>query len=239
MQLGHFRSKGGAPSKRQSQAAGKGAPDSGIVQGPGTPPSRAINGCGQSLQIEPNIPTMPIQRAPQLPLPQQQASVPLNRLQGPLAPRVPQMQHKLVEVIAPGRPILMTSTNAPDGTPPTLDSSSMTEHNPPVGFFTARAAETLQNGTTLPSNVPTFNPHLESPSIRKTAGVDHTKTKPVRAETIGAPATAIPPKSNFVNPQTDKTRRVGMPMGAGSPLSNRGSYKPPQMKRPADTVPTQ
>ncbi|CAF9931953.1 MAG: DNA repair protein rad52 [Heterodermia speciosa] len=239
MQLGHLRGKGGAPSKRQSQAARRGAPDSGIVQGPGTPSSRAINVHGQSLEIEPNVPSMPIQRVPQLALPQQQANVPRNRLQGHLAPQVPQIYHKPVEEIAPGSPKPMKSTNAPDGTPPTLDSSSATEHIPPIGFFTARAAETLQSSTTLPSNVPTFNPHLESPSIRKTAGVDHTRTKPVRAETIGTPAIAIPPKSNFVNPQTDKTRRVGMPMGAASPLSNRGSYKPPQMKRPADAVATQ
>ena len=239
MQPGHVRSKGGVQLKRHSQAAGKGAPDSRTVQGPETPSSRAINGRGQSLQIEPNIPSMPIQRVPQLPLPQQQANAPLNRLQGPLAPQLPQTQHKSVESVALGRPILTTSMNAPDGTPPSLDSSSIAEHNPPVGFFTARAAETLQNGTTLPSNIPTFNPHSESPSIRKTAGVDHTKTKPVRAETIGGPATAIPPKNYFVNPQTDKTRRVGMPLCAASPLSNRGSYKPPQMKRPSDAVTTQ
>ena len=238
MQSEHFRSKGGAPSKRQLQAAGDGAPGSRILQGPGTS-SHATNVRGQFQQIEPSVPSIPIKGVSQLPLPQQQAKVPLNRIQGPLAPQAPQMQHKPVEAIAPDRPKLTTSTNAPDDTPPTLDSSSITEHNPPVGFFTARAAETLQNGTTLPSNVPTFNPHLESPSIRKTAGVDHTKTKPVRAETIGAPATATPPKSNFVNPQIDKTRRVGMPMGAASPLSNRGSYKPPQMKRPADAVITQ
>ena len=41
------------------------------------------------------------------------------------------------------------------------------------------------------------------------------------------------PRANFVNPQADKMRRVGMP-GMASPLQNRGSYKPPQMKRPVD-----
>ncbi|KAL8797328.1 MAG: hypothetical protein Q9195_000482 [Heterodermia aff. obscurata] len=236
MQSGHFQGKGSPPSKLQSQAVRRGAPDPRIVSGPETPSSRAIAVHGQSLQIEPDVPSMPVQRVPQLPLPQQQANVPLNRLPGPLAPQVPQMQHKPVEATAPGSSNLTKRNDASNGTPPTLDSSSATEHNPPIGFFTARAAETLQSGTTLPSNVPTFNPHLESPSIRKTAGVDHTRTKPVRAETIGVP---IPPKSNFVNPQTDKSRRVGMPMGAASPLSNRGSYKPPQMKRPADAVATQ
>ena len=117
---------------------------------------------------------------------------------------------------------------------PSLDSSSTSEHDPPVGFFTARAAESLQNGPGLPLKAPAFNPHLESPSIRKTAGVDHTKSKPVGREAIGAPPQPAVPRANFVNPQSDKTRRVGMPMGASSPLQNRGSYKPPQMKRPVE-----
>ena len=117
---------------------------------------------------------------------------------------------------------------------PSLDSSSSLEHDPPIGFFTARAAESLQNGSGLPLKVPAFNPHSESPSIRKTAGVDHTKTKPVGREAVGAPPQPAVPRANFVNPQTDKTRRVGMPMGAASPLQNRSSYKPPQMKRPGE-----
>ena len=133
----------------------------------------------------------------------------------------------------------VTTVNTASGSTPPLESSSTGEHNPPVGFFTARAAESLQQGSALPSNVPLFNPHLESPSIRKTAGVDHTKTKPVRTESIGASAAAIPPRTNFVNPQADKTRRVGMPTGVASPLQNRSSYKPPQMKRPADGAVTQ
>ena len=129
--------------------------------------------------------------------------------------------------------------NDAGSTPPT-NSSEATEHEPPVGFFTARAAETLQNTAAVPSNVPLFNPHLESPSIRKTAGIDHTKTKPVNRETLGAPQqstkTPVPVmRGNFVNPQADQARRIGMPGGAGSPLQNRTSYKPPQMmKRPAD-----
>lgn len=100
------------------------------------------------------------------------------------------------------------------------------EHDPPTGFFTARAAESIQNAAGMPLKATAFNPHLESPSIRKTAGVDHTKTKPVEKEAV-----RLPPRSNFANPQTDKARRVGMPVGTGSPLQNRNSYKAPQMKR--------
>ena len=45
----------------------------------------------------------------------------------------------------------------------------------------------------------------------------------------------VPPgRSTALKPQADKTRRVGMPAGVASPLQNRGSYKPPQMKRAAE-----
>lgn len=123
-------------------------------------------------------------------------------------------------------------------------SSSSTELEPQVGFFTARVAEALQNTTAVPPNVPLFNPHAESPSIRKTPGVDHTKTKPLGKDlSVMPPAqnnTLPPMRSNFVNPHTDQTRRIGAPVNAASPLQNRGSYKPPQMmKRPAEGNPVQ
>ncbi len=127
---------------------------------------------------------------------------------------------------------------APAGETPSLESSTASDHEPPVGFFTARAAESLQSGPGLLVEAPAFNPRLESPSIRKTAGIDHTKTKPIGREVVSAAPSPVPNRSNFVNPQTDKTRRVGMPVGAASPLQNRGSYKPPQMKRPAETIGT-
>ena len=118
---------------------------------------------------------------------------------------------------------------------PSLDSSNTSDHEPPVGFFTAKAAETLQSGPASAIKAPAFNPHLESPSIRKTAGVDHKKTKPIGRDLVGAPLLpVVSPRPNFTNPQSDKMRKVGMPMGAASPLQNRGSYKPPQMKRSAE-----
>lgn len=116
------------------------------------------------------------------------------------------------------------------------------DHAAPFGFYTARVAETVQNApnSNLPLQAQQFNPHLESPSIRKTAGVDHTKTKPVGRDSIPvSPSLHLPPRSNnnFINPQIDKNRKVGMPVGAASPLQNRNSYKPPlQIKRPAELL---
>lgn len=136
---------------------------------------------------------------------------------------------------APGSPRIRENSEraeaVPHNTPPTMSSA---EYEPPIGFFAARAAESVQNITGLPLKAAAFNPHLESPSIRKTAGVDHTKTLPVGKDTFAVSPVTMPPRSNFVNPQADKARRVGMPVGAASPLQNRNSYKPPQIKRPVE-----
>lgn len=39
-------------------------------------------------------------------------------------------------------------------------------------------------------------------------------------------------RGNVVNPQLNQTRRIGAPLGPGSPLGNRGQYRPPTFKRP-------
>lgn len=231
MQSEHFRNKDNLPSKREPHALSKGPPaTSKNASGPQTPSAGVPSGLPQPIKTESNNPMVPVQRAQQLPAPPQQGNT--NRPHVPSVPLAPLPPNKAVAPDSLPQPN-QTRNTAPDGTPP-LTSSNTADHNPPVGFFTARAAESLQKGPALASNVPAFNPHLESPSIRKTAGVDHSKTKPIRTESIGAPPAVIPPRTNFVNPQADKTRRVGMPMGVASPLQNRGSYKPPQMKRPID-----
>lgn len=170
----------------------------------------------------------------------QQVNAPLLQRQ-PLAPPVPRNAPTAASSgirSAPQSPRTRPSTNHAPGAIVPADSLGITTHEPPIGFFTARAAESLQNATTLPLNAPVFNPHLESPSIRKTAGIDHTKTKPVIRDAIGAPLpvsnSVAASKTNVVNPGVDQARRIGMPGMAASPLQNRNSYKPPQMKRPAE-----
>lgn len=110
-------------------------------------------------------------------------------------------------------------------------------HEPPIGFVTSRAAELLQKSEAvnapLPPNVPAFNTHAESPSLRRTSGIDHMKSAPVsRQAVVGGvnqnhPNGANVSRPNFVNPQTDANRRIGMPGAAQSPLANRNAYKPP------------
>jgi DNA repair and recombination protein RAD52 len=119
-----------------------------------------------------------------------------------------------------------------------------------TGFFSARAAARIPEGVDadpLPpshtSNLPAFNPNLESPSIRKTPGIDHKKSKPLTRDGKHVPggsqaaASAGPEqRPSIMNPHLDATRRIGAP-GGSSPVGNRGQYKPPtMMKRPVDAV---
>ncbi|KAK1760574.1 hypothetical protein QBC47DRAFT_367560 [Echria macrotheca] len=133
-----------------------------------------------------------------------------------------------------------------------------------VGFFSARAVtqfseETIEKGRILPKAGQTFNPQAESPSIRKTPGIDHSKSKPVgkggihvppivgseAVQGVAVPGASVPAArgntrpgppmargNNVMNPQLDQTRRIGAP-GSSSPLANRGNYRPLTMKRPA------
>ncbi|KAJ5763873.1 Rad52/22 double-strand break repair protein [Penicillium manginii] len=95
-----------------------------------------------------------------------------------------------------------------------------------VGFFSARVADMLRdNPNAGPVPGSQFDPHAESPSIRKTAGVDHTKSVPISRPMLSNASPAPSNSRDFVNPATDFQRRVGAPggvagsPGVGSPLS--------------------
>ncbi|KAK4966021.1 hypothetical protein LTR28_003342 [Elasticomyces elasticus] len=114
-------------------------------------------------------------------------------------------------------------------------------HEPPPGFLTGRAL--AADPTIQPPSNPAFNPHAESPSIRRTHGVNPGRSAPIKRTALGNSGSGVPPqtadgpplRTNFVNPAADMGRRIGMPGGGvSSPLANRGSYKPPTaVKRPA------
>lgn len=122
---------------------------------------------------------------------------------------------------------------------------------PPVGFYSARAAPHVNSDgkAVVPVNIPKFDPHAESPSIRKTPGVDHNKTIPVKRGFAGITVAAAPvaqdglgPRHNhtrdFVNPSTDMHRRIGAPnSGMPSPGAVTGSaYRPPTRRGPEPAV---
>lgn len=150
---------------------------------------------------------------------------------------------------APGPAPVSPSRPAKPPTSEDGDNSGL----PPAGqgFYSARAAAMVPDtasGESLPlnnPNLPAFNPRLESPSIRKTPGVDHRSSKPLTRDLKHVPgssqAPAVPAgrpgigRGGALNPQLDGVRQIGIPgTRAMSPMQNRGGYKPPTMKRPLD-----
>lgn len=148
----------------------------------------------------------------------------------------------------------------PQNAPQAKDSPMAPPQQPPPGepvaFFSARATlDSNQSNGNQHQQKQLFNPKAESPSIRKTPGIDHTSSKPVARNGQHVPPansqaqSATPSgntggftslrqsisssqaKSGATNTSLDQTRRLGAPGGLGSPLANRGQYKPPTMKR--------
>ncbi|KAG6013413.1 hypothetical protein E4U54_006771 [Claviceps lovelessii] len=157
----------------------------------------------------------------------------------------------------------MQSANSSRGSPsisamaaPTVPNAGAAET---VTFFSARSvARSAEAKEPVLANSQVFNPKAESPSIRKTPGIDHSSSKPLArngqhvaptiatvtsSQSVPAPSsnttsfTSVRPggpvtRGSLTNPSLDHTRKIGAPGGPPSPLANRGSYKPPTMKRP-------
>lgn len=215
-------------------------------------PGHGPNGAGGNPtgQQQPQTPNSGLSRAPvgadsgNQARPAQESGQPQRTMQPPQAP------------IIAGRVLNQPSRKEPPSAPqsPARPSNSSNETEsvglPPqgAGFFSARATTMIPeaHGTeaippVLPNQLPAFNPHAESPSIRKTPGVDHKSSKPVTRDLkpliSSSQAGAVPgpgPRS-IINPQLDTARRIGAPHSP-SPVGNRGMYKPPTMKRPVDVA---
>ncbi|KAF3760569.1 recombination protein Rad52 [Cryphonectria parasitica EP155] len=173
----------------------------------------------------------------------------------------PRPQHPLQQQMA--QPRSASGSNGPHQTPPPqAQAQNGAASSEGVGFFSARAVKQFAGSKgdeepklpTAPLGAQAFNPHAESPSIRKTPGIDHTKSKPVaRNGQHVAPAEGNEGESsgpntsngggqqqgpmagqrgNVVNPQLSQARRIGAPVGPGGPVGNRGQYRPPTIKRP-------
>lgn len=113
----------------------------------------------------------------------------------------------------------------------------------PAGFYSARAAASIDAENNIvaavPAAVPLFNPHAESPSIRKTAGVNHNATLPINRHTLKAdpkpdPNQAQDQKKEFVDPRADQARRVGVPGQSVPSPRPQGSAFRPLTRRPPE-----
>ncbi|KAK4896940.1 DNA repair protein rad52 [Elasticomyces elasticus] len=121
----------------------------------------------------------------------------------------------------------------------------------PDGFITARSTAGLQGMAKIAAleNPVPFNPHADSPSIRRTHGVNPGKSAAVMRTAISAgpgPITVPPANNNggivtpgrqvrnFVEPAADLGRRIGAPGGMGGRGS--GAFRAPTsvvgVKRP-------
>lgn len=209
------------PMRPPNGIQGAGSNGSNLPPQPQTPNSgftRSTSGAGPGIQMRP-------------PQPQQDSGPPVR--QNPAQPVVAgRVLHQPSRMSAgppsnPASPARMSKFQEDEdsGMPP-----------PGAGFFSARAAAMIPesaNADPLPQsaaqNLPAFNPKLDSPSIRKTPGIDYTGSRPVTKALKQLPGA----RPNIVNPQLDATRRIGAP-ASPSPIANRGQYKPPTMKRPID-----
>ena len=111
---------------------------------------------------------------------------------------------------------------------------------PISGFYSAKAADLLDNQNNpqdASTKPPSFNPHAETPSIRKTAGVDHSRSGKIRRDHLAqeygvatpGPTTTVDngptpdtngtSSRNFINPNAEAGRRVGAPTSATSNMS--------------------
>lgn len=146
--------------------------------------------------------------------------------------------------------------------PPDMAPPQHVPADAPQGFVSGRGTLNAGQNGQPPNQVPAFNPHAESPSIRRTHGLNPGKSVPISRDQLngaarnGAPAGQPPQQhnspmnggsgdghrsgpvqavrnTNFVNPSADVNRRIGMPPGSGA-QQNRGAYRPPSnIKRPA------
>lgn len=126
---------------------------------------------------------------------------------------------------------------SPNVAPEHIAQQASYENTRPSGFYSAKAAPNIDANNNFiiadAAAAPKFNPHAESPSIRKTSGVDHTKSVPLKRDLKPDTNNA----TNVINPQLEPSRRVGAPSpGAQQPSVVRGpttsAYRPPTRRGP-------
>ena len=212
-----------------------GKPDEVVL--PAEPPAAAKRlPADQGPAVRPPIPrhmTTPSRMPPQGPINPRMA--PQRHV--PTTPGISQQHHQ----IQPGHP---SSNNNEQSSSPGIASQHFgappqANVAPQAGFFSARAAEHIDELNKVvggPNEAPRFNIHAETPSIRKTSGIDHSKSGRLLKNLVPDPKPADTAKPveeiqrDFTNPQTDPTRKVGMPNVSGQSPMHRGNssaYRPP------------
>ncbi|KAI5857923.1 RAD52 DNA repair protein [Tricharina praecox] len=201
---------------------------------PGMPPTnRATPGATTTPR-----PQQPPQAAPRAQPPPQAAlrappppqAGPRQQPPAPTVPRAPQPPPQAVpRAQPPPQPTNHQPAAAPiDPMPQPPSTPSNIPHNPPIGFFTGRAAMNLKSEQDMiPDAAPAFNPHRPT-TLPRSAGIDHSKSSPVPRKVLQQGGTP-----NFQHPSLTPGRQIGMPPG-------RGGFRAPGLaagtKRSADAT---
>ncbi|KAI5925085.1 hypothetical protein F4810DRAFT_88520 [Camillea tinctor] len=217
----------------------------------------STNSAPRPMQPPPSRPTAQPSRPPQTP--NQPPQRPGPHFQGRPNPQQQQQQQhqqppRPASINAAQQAATINRTNTP---PPNAANPPNAAPSEPVSFFSARSVKDVPEdappgtATINPQGAKLFDPHHDSPSIRKTPGIDHRSSKPVgRNGQHVAPSTSASSKDGPAPPQPrlpphnagrppqppalGHARQIGAPGGvAASPLGNRGQYRPLTMKRPA------
>ncbi|KAI0018718.1 hypothetical protein F4780DRAFT_771586 [Xylariomycetidae sp. FL0641] len=206
------------------------------------PSTTAFAGNGSDRSSKPPPPGRPLGQPPRPPNTPNQA---------PPRPSVPRPNPQ-----QPPRPPSVASSSSRMNTPPPNVARPPNGANPPnpsngavpeASFFSARAVRVEElpkdpsdkqddapaAAVVLDPNAKAFDPHMESPSIRKTPGIDHRSSKPLARNGVHVPPAAREQQQQPNRVPNPSLRQIGAPGAGGSPLANRGQYRPPTMKRPA------
>ncbi|KAK6336030.1 DNA repair protein rad52 [Orbilia blumenaviensis] len=122
-------------------------------------------------------------------------------------------------------------SNASVSLPGNGGQETPTPQIPPGAFYSARA--TLDSGAAKEA----FNPQLQSPSIKKTAGIDHSKSTPISRAKLGLQdmpsASPVMAKPNFGPPGANGFRPFGAP---AAPIPGGRGFKAPTLANPNNAV---
>lgn len=166
---------------------------------------------------------------------------PLPGQRGPIAPNLPGKQPPPSEPRPHAENITRSASPniaSPNFAAPLPGQGQMAAPaNRSAAFYSARAATNIDaNNNIIPTDanaVPKFDPRSQSPSIRKTSGIDHNKSVPLKRDLT---ADTTPHTTQIINPQFDPARRVGAPGAGPQPQMGRGpstsAYRPPTRRGP-------
>ncbi|PGH16447.1 hypothetical protein AJ79_01778 [Helicocarpus griseus UAMH5409] len=104
------------------------------------------------------------------------------------------------------------------------------------GFYSARAADALRtNPYAAPGTAPTFDPRFDSPSIRKTAGINHNTSAPVPRNIVGINPPQFTDNNAGPVPSASQTQTHPDPARRGptpGPVGGNNGFVPPTARGP-------